>query len=285
MNDLDFGVAGGTESRRDVVSEVSAAALHGLFDVIGTPPALHDPLPPLWHWLAFLPNAPQRELGPDGHPSEGTLLFTPPGMRRMFAGATVEFLSPIGIGETIHRTSEVTAVTKKQGKSGALLFAEVTHHLSVGDRLTIREVQNLVYRGPSRESVGSTRDGGVDLVEEDWGWRRELPTDSVLLFRFCALTYNAHRIHYDREYATTVEGYPGLVVPGPLLAIALALLALEANEGSPIATFEFRAIQPIYEGDVVQLRGRRVSADSLELAAFNAVGQLSMTASAGMGER
>ncbi|MGC2174252.1 MAG: MaoC family dehydratase N-terminal domain-containing protein [Acidimicrobiales bacterium] len=266
------------EDREDTVSIVSASALHGLFDLPGPAPEFDDPLPPLWHWLAFLPTAPQRDLGTDGHPRTGSFLPRSPLPRRMFAGARFEYLASVAVGEIMHRRSEVTAVTKKEGRSGDLLFVEVTHLLYTGNRLAIREIQNLVYR--NAEQSGTTSASSNGIVERDWEWRKDFSTDPAMLFRFCALTYNAHRIHYDRTYATETEGYPGLVVPGPLLAIALSRLGADQIGDQPLRTFEFRATNAIFDGDLVQLRGRRSGEDSIELAAFDGSARLSMTATA-----
>jgi len=278
--DLSAEIEGSTseESRDDAVSVVSAAAMHGLFDLGGAPPVLNDPLPPLWHWLAFLPNAPQRDLGSDGHPSSGIFHPPPSSPRRMFAGARYEFLAPVAVGQILHRQSRVTAVTKKKGRSGDLLFVELTNLLYTGDRLAIQEIQNLVYR--AAEGEASNANPNNRLNEGEWEWQGVLQTNPVVLFRFCALTYNAHRIHYDRQYTTQVEGYPGLIVPGPMLAVALSQLAVDILGEGMIHTFEFRAVQPIFDGDLVRLRGRRSGANSIELAAYNALGQLSMTATA-----
>jgi 3-methylfumaryl-CoA hydratase len=238
----------------------------------------------LWHWLAFLPDAPQGELGSDGHPRLGTLL--PPSRlpRRMFAGGRIELGPPIAVGELIHRRSVVTSVTEKSGRSGELLFVEVTHELSCHSQTSVTETQDLVYRPASPPGAasgsagpsGETADSGAD--DPHWAWALELATDPTLLFRFSALTYNAHRIHYDRVYATEVEGYPGLVVQGPLQAIALAELCRRNARDRRVATFTFRALRPAFDGAPIQLRGRMRDDDHAELVALDRNGQRTMTA-------
>lgn len=277
---MSGGTAGWTpvvEQTDDVVTPEAAAALHGLLDAPGLPPRAHDPLPPLWHWLAFLPHVPQRELGPDGHPKQGG--FLPPTRlpRRMFAGGRLDLPTPVAVGRRLHRTSVVTSVTEKAGRSGDLLFVEVTHELASAGRTVIIEVQDLVYRGPSAASGG----GGAPFHEDGtWTLQEELSTDPTLLFRFSALTYNAHRIHYDRAYATEVEGYPGLVVHGPLQAMALAELCRRHLPDRRVAAFAFRARRPAFDGPPLRLRGRLIDAAQAELVAVDAEGQPTMTAQA-----
>ena len=264
------------EERDDTVTPKAASALHGLLDGDGPPPAAGDPLPPLWHWLAFLPDAPQRHLGPDGHPRQGG--FLPPTRlpRRMFAGGRLDIAAPAAVGQPLHRTSVVSAVTEKSGRSGDLVFVEVTSRVSTGGRLAITEVQDLVYRGPAAAAAPeapAASDGG-------WTWQRELATDPTVLFRFSALTYNAHRIHYDLAYATEVEGYPALVVHGPLQAVALAELCRRHLPDRQLAGFAFRARRPAFGGPPLRLRGRLAGDDQVELVAVDDRGHPTMTAEA-----
>jgi len=271
------------EERVDVVREVSAKSLHGVLDLREPAPRDGDPLPPLWHWLAFLPDAPERFLRDDGHPKLG--VFMPPTSlpRRMFASASVDLITPVYIGQSLLRRSEVTGVSDKTGRTGALTFVEVTHEILAQGDVAIREVQQLVYRGyepspdrPSGNAVSSVDANGLDEV---WDWHHELLPDSRMLFRFSALTYNTHRIHYDREYATGVEGYPGLVVHGPLQAVALAQLCRDSLEDRTIATFHFRAVRPAFDSAPIHLRGRMNDEDSVELAAVDDAGQRTVSAS------
>ena len=265
------------EERDDLVTATAAAALHGLLDGDGHPPGVGDPLPPLWHWLAFLPQAPQRDLGPDGHPRQGGFLPPTHLPRRMFAGGRLDLPLPVGVGRRLHRSSLVTSVTPKTGRSGDLVFVEVTHQVAEAGRVAIAEVQDLVYRGATAPAAGG------DPPADDpaaWTWHEELATDPTLLFRFSALTYNAHRIHYDRGYATEVEGYPGLVVHGPLQAVALAELCRRHLPHHRVTAFSFRALRPAFEGAPLRLRGRPRGEDHVELVAVDAAGHPTMTAEA-----
>ncbi|HLG67115.1 MAG TPA: hypothetical protein VKV36_04500 [Acidimicrobiales bacterium] len=287
------------EERSDVVTPAAAAALHGLLDASGPPPLAGSPLPPLWHWLAFLPVAAQRDLGPDGHPRPGTFLPPLAPARRMFAGVRCELIEPVPVGAALHRRSIVTSVTHKAGRSGPLTFVEVTHRyaLEAGAEPAIVEVQDLVFRLPLTEpphrlvgsappeGAGTGRPAGEDAPEPPgppWAWRHELPTDPVLLFRFSALTYNAHRIHYDRDYARGVEGYPDLVVHGPLQAVALAELC-RRHVPARLTWLHARARRPAFSGPPLTLLGRWSDGGAgVELAAVGADGQVTMTARAGV---
>jgi 3-methylfumaryl-CoA hydratase len=271
------------EERIDVVHEVSAKSLHRVLDLGEPAPREGDSLPPLWHWLAFLPDAAERFLGDDGHPRSG--VFMPPTTlpRRMFASASIDFIAPVHIGQTLLRRSEVTDVADKKGRTGPLTFVEVTHEVLADGDTAIREVQQLVYRDHEQSHPGPARDAVATVdssdVGETWEWQRELLPDSRMLFRFSALTYNTHRIHYDREYASGVEGYPGLVVHGPLQAVALAQLCRDVLKDRTIAAFRFRAVRPAFDGAPIQLRGRVSGENTVELAAFDDAGRRTVSAS------
>jgi 3-methylfumaryl-CoA hydratase len=240
----------------DVVTPAAAAGLHGLLDSPGDPPGEGDPLPPLWHWMAFLPRVPQAELGADGHPRVGAFLPPVPFPRRMFAGGRLEFGGPARVGEPLERESRVTSVEEKHGRSGALMFVTVRHEIRAGGQVAITEQQDLVYRGEAGGGGGATPGAAPAEAEEQWEWDWSLPIEPTLLFRFSALTYNAHRIHYDRPYATTVEGYPGLVVHGPLQAVTLAELCRRHRSDRPLRAFRFRAVSPAFDDGPIRLRGR-----------------------------
>jgi 3-methylfumaryl-CoA hydratase len=198
----------------------------------------------LWQWFFFLPRAPQSGLGPDGHPKR--VGFTPPVElpRRMFAGARMRFLRPLTIGATAHRRSVIRAVSEKEGRTGRLVFVTVAHSISQGGTPCVEEEQDIVYREPGAPAAAPTP---CELAPAPAGsWTRVVTPDPTLLFRFSALTFNAHRIHYDRAYATAVEGYPGLVVQGPLAAVLLMEL-VRAHAGRPVAAFTFRAQAPLFD--------------------------------------
>jgi len=266
--------------QRDTIAPTAAAALHDLLDGEGTPPAPGDPLPPLWHWLAFHPRAAQRDLGRDGHPGTGTFLPPTEGRRRMAAGGTVTLHAPLPVGATVRRESLVTAAEEKQGRSGNLLFVTVEHRIFVEnsphDVPSVVEHQNIVYRTPEPSPPGG---GDGDAGDETWPWMAELATEPTALFRFSALTYNAHRIHYDLPYTTTVEGYPGLVVQGPFQAIGLAELCRRFAPGRTVASFTFRAQRPAFGDNPLRLAGRPAD-DAVELAAIDHTGSVTLRATA-----
>jgi 3-methylfumaryl-CoA hydratase len=303
-----------TETVEDLVPAGAALALHGLLDAPGPAPGREDPLPPLWHWLAFLPRVAQHDLGADGHPRVGT--FLPPvglGRRRMYAGGQLRFDGPLPVGAAVRRESVVASVEEKTGRTGSLVFVTVRHELVAADGRGpggVVEHQDLVYRAmpaPAPEpttpaSTGPAATGPAASppdpeAEEEWTWTWSLTPDPTLLFRFSALTYNAHRIHYDRTYATTVEAYPGLVVHGPLQAIALAELCRRFVPDRRLTSFRFRALRPAFDGHEVRFCGRAALAEGedqpdggegsegegrIDLAAIDHEGHVTMRASAGL---
>jgi 3-methylfumaryl-CoA hydratase len=269
-----------TETRQDTVSPAAARALHDLLDRDDPAPHDGDPLPILWHWLAFLPQARQCEIGEDGHPRPGDFLPPTAGRRRMHAGGRVTVTGTPTIGAPLTRTSQVADVTRKRGSSGELLFVAVDH-LTAADRGTIRERNDLVYRNASAAPSTLSAEGDIDA---DVLWGREVAIDPTVLFRFSALTYNAHRIHYDRDYATSVEGYPGLVVHGPLQAMLLADAAARAFPDRTVTRFAFRSTAPAFDPHPLHLRVRRgQQAETIELAGYSD-GARTMTATAAFGE-
>jgi 3-methylfumaryl-CoA hydratase len=219
-------------------------------DLIGTtPPALEpgDPLPPLWHWFTLLEHPATSEIGPDGHPAESPFLPPVPGRRRMFAGGRLRLDAPIPVGAQLSSTSAVTSVTLKQGRTGELAFVTLRHKLVADGNPVGTEEQDIVYRSELPGSVKEImrRSGGGE-PEPPGDWRLAIATDPVLLFRFSALTYNGHRIHYDRDYATATEGYPDIVIHGPLLALlVLELPRLHAPERT-VRAFEYRLVRPAF---------------------------------------
>jgi 3-methylfumaryl-CoA hydratase len=213
--------------------------------------ALGDPLPALWHWLYFLPATKQSEIASDGHPQRGGFLPPVPLPRRMWAGGHLEFFSPIHLGEHVRRTSHIQSVNHKQGKSGDLVFVTVEHQYHGDQGLCLRETHDIVYRSHSSPSDKPLPPVAAHIMVQSGQdahdvWSRDTVPDDVLLFRYSALTFNAHRIHYDRKYATEVEAYPGLVVHGPLIA-TLLLDGLRRHSDRPVKNFNFKAIRPAFE--------------------------------------
>jgi 3-methylfumaryl-CoA hydratase len=253
-------------------------------DLIGTaPPRLEpgDPLPPLWHWFYLLDHPAQAEIGADGHPAAGPFLPPIPGRRRMFAGGRLRLDAPISFGTVLSSRSHVAEVSVKSGRSGDLAFVTVRHELAVGKTPVGVEEQDVVYRSEPEGAVPRAvlrppGDGPVAAGE----WRSELATDPVLLFRFSALTYNGHRIHYDRSYATQCEGYPDLVVHGPLLALlALELPRIHAPE-QVVRSFRYRLTRPAFlPARLVSVGRPRAASAEITVAAEGAEPSLTAEAS------
>jgi 3-methylfumaryl-CoA hydratase len=234
------------------------------------------PLPPLWHWFYFLATEVQSRLGVDGHPQRGG--FMPPVSlpRRMFAGARVTCHRPLVLGRAAERTDTIREVELKSGRSGDLAFVKVAHAFHQQGVLCIEEEQDIVYREPGAPvPAPSTID---DFEPESGVWTRRIVPDPRLLFRFSALTFNAHRIHYDRAYASTEEGYPGLVVHGPLVAILLADL-VRRHEARAMTAFRFRGKAPLFDLAPFHILGRPRD-DTIELEARGPDGATTLTATA-----
>jgi 3-methylfumaryl-CoA hydratase len=260
------------ETREDTVTPAAARALHELLDRDGPGPRAGDPLPILWHWLAFWPQARQSELGEDGHPHAGRFLPPTGDRRRMYAGGRVAVTGTPAVGAPLTRTSQVAEVTRKTGRSGELLFVAVDHRIDA-DGAAIDERAGLVFR--DRAAPADLPPAGAGVAAD-----REVAIDPALLFRFSALTHNAHRIHYDRRYATEVEGYPGLVVHGPLQAVLLADAVARVRPDRVVTAFAFRATAPAFDAHPLQLQirdGREPG--TAELAAYSG-GTMTMAATA-----
>lgn len=239
---------------------------------------------PLVHWLFFLPDAPQAALAADGHPRKGE--FIPPVAlpRRMWAGSSLRFSAPLVADERISRVSTIRKVEQKTGRSGELVFVAVDHRISGTAGLAVAETQDIVYRDSPAPAAGSAsgqqRSGPTarsTLPEKVYDWTRTVEPDTALLLRYSALTFNAHKIHYDRGYTTRVEGYPGLVVHGPLVATLLLDLFLRQNPGSPVVGFDFRAVAPLYDTAPFTTKGA-AAPDGASLWAEDADGIVCMTA-------
>ncbi|PWI08938.1 hypothetical protein DIZ27_19775 [Streptomyces sp. NWU339] len=230
--------------REDDLSPGPAAALAALLGRPEDGPAAGEPLPPLWHWLHFLEWVPQQDLGPDGHPLHGHFLPPIPGRQRMFAGGRYEARRPLLTGVRTRRISSLRSVTVKQGSSGPLLFTTVRYEYAQESEVCAVEEQDIVYRSGSTSSAPAVVTASQEPESKE-RWQLPLTPDPVLLFRFSALTANAHRIHYDAPYAREAEGHAGLVVHGPLLALLMLELA-RRNEPRPVRNFSFRLRSPVY---------------------------------------
>jgi len=275
--DDDFQAwVGRTETTTDPLSCVQAQSAQATFDDVGPALSDGDALPPLWHWFHFLPRAPQARLDADGHPRRGGFLPPIPYPRRMFAGARLTWHRPLVVGVSAQREARISDVQMKSGKSGRLAFVTVTYRYWQQGALCIEEAQDIVYREPG---------GHVSApVATEWppvskgSWTRVLQPDTRLLFRFSALTFNAHRIHYDRAYAGEVEGYPGLVVHGQLTAVLLSELVRHSTS-RPMRAFSFRGVAPLFDLGPVRLVGT-LEGDAVALQAQAPDGSAGLLATA-----
>jgi 3-methylfumaryl-CoA hydratase len=198
----------------------------------------------LWHWIYFWPITPMNALGRDGHLAMGRFLPPIDLPRRMWAGSRFTFHRSLILGAPAERRSTIADVALKEGRSGPLAFVTVRHSVSDGDGVCIEEEQDLVFRG--EEKPGSGRAPPKAAPSETPAWTRAVTADPVLLFRYSALTFNGHRIHYDSDYSRAAEGYPGLVVHGPLLGLLMCHLALDETDERQPASYRFRLSQPIF---------------------------------------
>ena len=271
---------GRREVAEDVVTPFPVAALAATLDRDDPAPAPGTPLPPLWHWLYFLPLHRQSAIGPDGHARRGGFLPPVPLPRRMWAGGRFEFRRPVRVGDAVRRTSTIADVSLKEGRTGPLAFVLVRHEVATGDGVALVEEHDIVYRGLPKpaEAAPAPRPAPADAP-----WRRDVHPDDVLLFRYSALTFNGHRIHYDRRYVTEVEGYPGLIVHGPLIATLLADL-LRRNSDAPMTAFRFRAVRPLFDvADFAVCGAPSADGGRAKLWARDADGFLAMEAEAELG--
>jgi 3-methylfumaryl-CoA hydratase len=235
---------GRNEEKTDVVTAHLVRGLRAtLFQDIGEPES-GDAAPFTAHWCLAQPVYPMSQLGPDGHPVRGGFLPPVPLPRRMWAGGELEFVEPLRVGDEMTRSSRISDVTMKTGSTGALCFVSVQHEISSPRGTAIRERQDIVYRdvAPAGQSSTPSKPPPPPAAKH----RETYMADEVLLFRYSALTFNGHRIHYDRDYVTRVEGYPGLIFHGPMQAAFLVELAAKLHGGTAPTKFAYRGVQPLF---------------------------------------
>ncbi|MBX3658079.1 MAG: MaoC family dehydratase N-terminal domain-containing protein [Ramlibacter sp.] len=269
---------GRTETLHDEVTAAPVRALSATLDRDDPPPVRGTVLPPLWHWLYFLPHARQSEIGPDGHARRGGFLPPVPLPRRMWAGGRLHWHQPLKVGDAVRRVSSIESVTHKAGRTGDLVFVVVRHEVHNAQGLALTEAHDIVYRAAARPEDPVPP---PVAARADAAWSRDLTPDDVLLFRYSALTFNGHRIHYDRQYVTKEEGYPGLIVHGPLIATLLVDLVRRQRPDAVLRTFDFKAVRPTFDLHPFRVCGTP-SADgqAVDLWAQDHEGWLTMQASA-----
>lgn len=237
------GWLGRTESTEDHIGPTPVAALAATMDWCDPPPGMGDVLPPLWHWLFFLPRARQRDIGQDGLPKRGVFLPPVPLPRRMWAGSRMWFHHPLRIGDAISRVSQIVDIGQKKGRAGHLVFVLIRHQVSNERGVALTQEDDIVYlEHPRLASVNGALAKAAGTPE----WSREIRPDESLLFRYSALTFDSHRIHYDGTYVCTREGYPGLVIQGPLLATLLMDLLRRHRPDVFLSSCSFRAVTPLF---------------------------------------
>ena len=268
---------GRSEQRADVVTAAPLNAWAATLDRDDPDALPGTDVPPLAHWLYFLPVARQSQIGPDGHPQRGGFLPPIPLPRRMWAGGRLTFHQALQVGEAITRTSRIVNVDAKSGRSGALAFVTVRHEITGARGLAITEEHDIVYRNAPASDAAPPPPPPAPANET---FSRRIVPDPVLLFRFSALTFNGHRIHYDRTYVTEVEGYPGLIVHGPLIATLLLDLLGRERPGARIHRFAFTAKSPLFDLHPFDVCGRFDGERNVVLWARNHEGALAMQASA-----
>jgi len=262
MSDTFEAWVGRSETASDIVSARQARQMAATLGAEGLALADGDPLPPLWHWMGWQPETPMAGLGPDGHPARGGFLPPVPLERRMWAGGRLSFHSPLRIGQPMQRQSTILKVTEKTGSTGRMVFVTVGHETHGPDGAAVSEEQDIVYVAMPDVFTPPP----PVIAAEAAAWSDPVAMDTVRLFRFSALTFNAHRIHFDLPYATGVEKYPGLVVHGPMQAMLLLQAARNHAGGAFPARFRFRGVRPLFHFDAVRLVGWPLADDGQALA-------------------
>jgi len=261
-----------TREQHDTIDPARAAALHAMLHLPDPAPSEGDPLPPFWHYIQFWEALPPALLGRDGHPKTGGFIPDLDLPRRMWAGGTLDFHHPLIIGGKACKRSRITDVCEKTGKTGRLAIITITHEITQNDVLCLSETQNLIYRGETDKSAPTPPMAATNEVT-----RRTRRFSTLDLFRYSALTFNGHRIHYDRDYARDIEGYPDLVIHGPLLAQKLIQIG-ESMLGN-LKSFEFRAVSPAFDTEEITFCALP-AANGIDLWARAPDGRLCMRATA-----
>lgn len=277
--DLDHlrGWIGKKEIHHDIATAFPVAALAATLNRKDPPPKTGDAIPLSGHWLYFLETAVNADLSHDGHPKRGGFLPPVSLPRRMWAGGRIDFRAPVRVGDLISRESEILSVEAKSGKSGDLVFVTVRHSVKAGSTTAIVEEHDIVYREAAKP--GEAAPAGKPAPQTA-AWRRELKTDEAVLFRYSALIFNAHRIHYDIDYCRDVEGYPGLIVHGPLQTTLLLDLC-RRSDPRPVRTLDYRATHPVFHQETFSVNGQPSDdGKSVELWTANAAGCYAMRGTA-----
>jgi 3-methylfumaryl-CoA hydratase len=267
---------GRTQDASDTVTAQLVKGLRAtLFQEVGEPKT-GDVAPFTVHWCLAQPVFPMSQLGTDGHPARGGFLPPVPLPRRMWAGGELEIVDPLRVGDEAKRSSRISDVSVKTGSTGTLCFVAVEHVITTSRGVAMRERHDIVYREMTSGAAAAPKAPPPPPVAKH---RETHVSDPVLLFRYSALTFNGHRIHYDRDYVTKVEGYPGLIFHGPLQAALIVELAAKLLGGKPPKKFTYRGLQPLFEGSEFSVNAND-NAGGMELWTANAEGQPTMKGTA-----
>ena len=266
---------GNKETLEETISAVPLLRMAATLDREPREIVVGDEVPALWHWVYFLAPTRASELGRDGHAALGHFMPSVPLPRRMWAGGKFKFIKPLRVGDQARKESTIRNITVKQGRTGKLCFVEVEHCIFVGEELRLSETHNIVYRDMKQPGEDNILPPEAPQSPE---WTREVVPNSTLLFRYSALTFNGHRIHYDLDFCRHQEGYPGLVFHGPLTATLLLELALQNNPGRSLKSYEFKALSPLFDNIPFSLNGKK-DGTKAEMWAANADNRLAMSAS------
>lgn len=275
MNEINLqDWVGKTEEITDHIYPTPVKALAATLDDPHLDVAQGATLPEIWHWLYFLPMTPRSGMATDGHAKRGGFLPPVALERRMWASGQLTFHQDLRIGDDIAKTSEIVKISEKSGKTGSMVFVTVKHSIRSARGLAVEEEQNIVYLPMPKVFTPAPPNPAPDHL----AWKEEYPVDPLLLFRFSALTFNAHRIHYDIHYVTEVEKYPGLVVHGPLQALLLLESAKKNNPGRKPAHYDYRAVRPLFDFDKLYIGGQLRADGGHDLYAINTDGNITMQA-------
>lgn len=266
---------GRTKEASEVIEPMRALAMQATLDDDSPPLQNGDPLPPLWHWLYFWEPTPQSALGTDGHSARGQFLPPINLPRRAIAGGRIKFLRPLAIGASATRRSRVSDIKRKSGRSGKLVFVTLQHETADENGACIQEERDIVFRAAAKpgETLPAGNRGPAVVR-----WRQQVEPDPLLLFRYSALTFNGHRIHYQHTYATEEEGYSGLVVHGSLLATMMAALVRRQVPDRQISWLDFKAVRPVFDTHPFNVGGRPgEDGQGAEIWVTDSSGYLAMT--------
>ncbi|MCM8732079.1 MaoC family dehydratase N-terminal domain-containing protein [Hephaestia sp. GCM10023244] len=268
---------GGEEVAEEQLTPALVQRFQATFDLAGLPPQPGDIAPRLIHFCLCQPAAPTGALGEDGHPARGGFLPPVPLPRRMWAGSDIRFSGDLRVGDLVRRRSRVADVVVKQGRSGLLCFVTVDHHIDSAGTMRVEDRQTIVYR--AADTAGAPAAPVEDVAPTGVVAETVDPTPT-LLFRYSALTFNGHRIHYDHPHVTESEGYPGLIVHGPLQATLLLQFATRQRDGIPPDRFIFRGQSPLFDGTPFVLHAGAAEADTMQLWTARSAGPIALIADA-----